>query len=55
MAELNPANVKEIIEVPGNEAAKYISIGWVEVDTYVMNQQNFSVLAWAKDDTPIKP
>jgi hypothetical protein len=55
MTEINPDNVKEILEVPAAEAIKYTNLGWIEVDTYIMNQQNFSVIAWAKDDTPLKP
>lgn len=56
MGDVNPQNVKEIIEIPSSdEAKKYQDLGWEVVDTYKVDQAQFFVLAWAKDGSPVKP
>ncbi len=55
MANIKPEDIKETIEVPTAESGKYESLGWVVIDSYKMDNKDFSVLAWAKDGAPAKP
>ncbi len=55
MTDIRPENVKEIIEIPSADAEPYKELGWIEVDTYRIEQQHFVVLAWAGDQVPVKP
>lgn len=55
MLEINPDKIKEILEIPASEADKYLQLGWIEVDTYQFEGQNYIVLAWISDAEIVKP
>lgn len=55
LANIKPEDIKETVEVPAAESGKYESLGWVVIDSYKMNNNDFTVLAWAKDGAPAKP
>lgn len=55
MANIKPEDIKETVEVPTAESGKYENLGWVVIDSYKMDNQDFTVLAWAKDEAPAKP
>lgn len=55
LANINPEDIKETVEVPAAESGKYESLGWVVIDSYKMDNNDFIVLAWAKDEAPAKP
>lgn len=55
MPDIKPEDIKETTEVPSQEEAKRLEgLGWVQIDTYKMNDKTFYVLAWAKDGAPAK-
>ncbi|TCL53802.1 hypothetical protein EDC14_10712 [Hydrogenispora ethanolica] len=55
MPEILLENVKEIIEVPENQANAYQALGWLEIDNYRNGGKVFLVLAWTEDSDPRKP
>jgi hypothetical protein len=55
LTDIRPENVKEIIEIASADAGRYKELGWIEVDTYHIEQQHFVVLAWAGNEIPVKP
>ncbi|NLY74187.1 MAG: hypothetical protein GX075_02660 [Firmicutes bacterium] len=55
MANIKPEDIKETVEIPAADSAKYESLGWVVIDSYKMDNNDFNVLAWAKDGDPVKP
>ena len=55
LANIKPEDIKETVEIPAADSAKYESLGWVVIDSYKMNNNDFNVLAWAKDGDPVKP
>lgn len=55
MANIKPEDIKETIEVPAADSGKYESLGWVVIDSYKMDNNDFTVLAWAKPEAPVKP
>lgn len=55
LANIKPEDIKETIEIPAADTGKYESLGWVVIDSYKMDNKDFSVLAWAKDEAPAKP
>lgn len=55
MANIKPEDIKETIEVPSADSGKYEGLGWVVIDSYKMDNKDFTVLAWAKPEAPVKP
>lgn len=55
LANIKPEDIKETIEVPSADSGKYESLGWVVIDSYKMDNKDFTVLAWAKPEAPVKP
>jgi hypothetical protein len=54
LPDVKPEDIKEVVEVPTEDAKKYEALGWVIIDTY-KTDRNFTVLAWVKNDPPAKP
>lgn len=55
VANIKPEDIKETVEIPTADSGKYVDLGWVIIDSYKMDNKDFTVLAWAKDESPAKP
>ncbi|MGE5581948.1 MAG: hypothetical protein ACM3X9_05350 [Bacillota bacterium] len=56
MPDLKAEDIKETVETQTKEEAdKYVALGWLLIDTYKMNDKTFYMVAWTKNDPPVKP
>jgi hypothetical protein len=56
MPDLKAEDIKETIETKSlEEANKYVALGWLLIDNYKMNDQTFYMVAWTKNETPVRP
>ena len=56
MPDLKAEDIKETVETKTQEEAnKYVALGWILIDTYKMDGQDFYMVAWTKSEAPVRP
>ena len=56
MVDIKPEDIKETVEVKSKEESdKYQGSGWLLIDTYKVDGNEFFMLAWVKDGAPVRP